>query len=425
MTKKADKKTVLIIGGGFAGLTLAKQLPPKYFDIILIDKNNYHQFLPLIYQVATCGLESSAISFPFRRNFQSQKNFRFRIAEAKQILPEENAIDTTVGKIEYDYLVIAAGTQTNFFGMKNIETQAFAMKTVPEALALRNTILCNIEKALNLPNPEDRKKYLNIVIAGAGATGVEIAGALAEMKRYIFPKDYPELDLDELQIYLVEASNKTLAVMSEKSSHVSQKYLEKMGVNILLNTSVTDYTDDTVFFNDGTSLPSKTFIWTTGVKAVSLEGLPKETVQARGRIAVNEFNQVQGFKNIFAIGDICVQANQDKRFPNGHPQVAQVAIQQAKYLAKNLTKIEHSKEAKPFSYINKGSLATIGRNKAVADFPFMHMTGFWAWFVWAVIHLLSIVGVKNKLQVMLDWTQKYWSYDDSLRLIMKAKYPNR
>ncbi len=422
MKPQQKKPTVLIIGGGFAGLRFADKLSEKYFDIVLIDKHNYHQFHPLLYQVATCGLEVSAISFPFRKNFQKKKNFTFHMAKVFSIIPAEKAIETSIGKLSYDYLVVAAGTQSNFFGMNNIETSAFPMKSVTEALALRNVLLENIETALNISLPEERKPYLNIVIAGGGATGVEIAGALAEMRHYIFPKDYPLLNIDEVQIYLMEASPKLLASMSEKASSTARKYLEKMGVKVMTNTVVADYKEDVVLLKDGATIPCKTLVWTSGVKAVLFNGIPAEAMESRGRIFVDEHNKVKGCENIYAIGDICLQT--EKRYTKGHPQVAQVAMQQAKNLAANFICMKKGKKLRAFSYKNKGALATVGRNKAVADLPGIgYLGGILAWLTWSLIHLLFTMGIKNKLQIMIDWMQEYFSYDASLRLIVHPKYP--
>ncbi|MCD7901717.1 MAG: NAD(P)/FAD-dependent oxidoreductase [Bacteroides sp.] len=419
---KSNKKRIVVVGGGFGGLTLINKLDSKYFQIVLVDRNNYHQFQPLLYQVASSGLEQGSISFPFRKHFHKKKNFYFRLADVKEIDSKSNQIKTSIGNIGYDYLVLAAGTTTNFFGNKEIEEQALPMKTVEEALELKNTLLTNLEKALDCSDVETRKELLNIVIVGAGATGVEIAGALSEMRRYIIPKDYPDLKKNNLNIYLIEGSNKVLGNLSEESSANALKALKKMGVNVILNKRVTAYKDNKVIMDDESFIATKTLVWVSGVASQHFEGLPDEVVGHAGRLLVNEYNQLQNSSNIFVLGDLCLQY--EKSYPKGHPQVAPVAIQQGKLLASNLKKLEKGEALKPFKYFNQGTLATIGRNKAVADIKSLRLHGFIAWMVWMLVHLRSILGVRNKLTVLFDWIWNYLTYDQSMRFIIYVK-PNK
>ena len=380
-----DKKRVVIIGGGFGGLKLAEKLKKSKFQVVLIDKNNYHQFPPLLYQVASSGLEYNEISFPYRKIFQKRKNFYFRLAEVYGVNPKGHTIQTSIGELEYDYLVIAAGTITNFFGNKTIEEQSLPMKTVEEALALRDTLLINLEKATTCTDPDEKQALLNIVVVGGGATGVE-------------------------------GSSKLLGAMSPEASSNAKRFLEDMGVNIILQKRVVDYKDGNVFLDDGQTIPTRTLLWVSGVKAVHFDHIEGELLTRGERIIVNECNQVKGLSNIFAIGDVCWMAEPD--YPNGHPQVAQVAIQQGELLAENLQRIEALKKPRPFHYKNLGTLATVGRNKAVADLNKVKLHGFTAWLVWMLVHLRSILGIKNKLIVLIDWIWNYFTYDRSMRFIL-------
>lgn len=418
---KTEKKRVVIVGGGFGGLKLAQKLKNSNFQVVLVDKNNYHQFPPLIYQVASSGIEPSSIAFPFRRLFQRRKDFYFRLAQVLSIMPEEKMIQTSIGKLSYDYLVLAAGTTTNFFGNKEIEEESIPMKTLSESMGLRNAILDNFERALTCATEKERQELLNVVIVGGGATGVEIAGALSEMKNFVLPKDYPDLPNSLMNIYLIESQSRLLAAMSEKSSARVLKYLRSMGVNVLLNQRVTDYKDHTVYINDGSTIATRTFIWVTGVAAQKVDKMPTESIGRGGRILVNEYNQVQGMQDVYSIGDQCLMPNADPEWASGHPQLAQVAIQQGKLLASNLKRLDKGKTLKPFRYKNLGTMATVGRNKAVAEFAGMKMGGFFAWLMWLVVHLRSILGVKNKFIVFFNWMINYFSYGQSLRLIMYAK----
>lgn len=420
---KTDKKRVVIVGGGFAGLEIIKRLRDSGYQLVLVDKNNYHQFPPLLYQVASAGLESNSISFPFRKMFQHYEEFYFRLAEVKAVNFDENTIETSIGSISYDYLILAAGTETNFYGNERIKETAYPMKTSVEAIELRNTILTNFEKATICTDRIEKQSLLNIVVAGGGATGVEIAGALSEMKRFIVPKDYPELEPYQLSIYLVEGSDRLLGPMSKKSSANAKKSLQKMGVNIILNKKVSDYDGATVSLDDGQTIPCKTFIWVSGVTARRFENIPKEMTGRGGRLLVNEYNQVHGYQNVFAIGDLAFMTEKD--YPNGHPQVAQAAIQQGKQVAKNLKNSSEGKPMEAFHYKNLGTLATIGRNRAVADLGSFNMHGFPAWVVWLLVHLRSILGVKNKMFVLLDWIWGYCSYDQSERYILSVPFSKK
>ncbi|MDR1022521.1 MAG: NAD(P)/FAD-dependent oxidoreductase [Prevotellaceae bacterium] len=418
--QKTEKKRVIIVGGGFAGLKLAKRLKNADFEVVLIDKNNYHQFLPLIYQVASAGIEPSSILFPFRKIFQKRAHLFFRLAEVRAIFPEMNMVQTSIGKASYDYIVFAAGTVTNYFGSKHIEDIAIPMKNVSEAMGLRNALLANYERAITCATEKERQELLNIVIVGGGATGVEIAGAISEMKKYILSKDYPEMDNSELNIYLIEASDRLLSGLSKKSSESARQFLQEMGVNVWLNERVTGYENYQVTLESGKAIPTRSFIWVSGVKAVAIGNMQASVIGRGNRIIVDEFNRVKGYSNIFSIGDQCIQTT-DECYPSGHPQVAQVAIQQAKQLAENLVNLERSKPLKPFRYRDLGSMATIGRNRAVIEMGALRMKGRVAWFTWLVIHLRPIVGLRNKLIILLDWFWSYITYGNSLRFIVYAR----
>ncbi len=418
------KKRVVVIGGGFAGLKLIDKLKDKGFQLVLLDKNNYHQFPPLLYQVATAGLEANSISFPFRKMLQGHTDFYFRLAEVTGVDHIHNLVETSIGLIRYDYLVLSAGSQTNFYGNQEIQHKAIPMKSIVEALELRNTLLSNIEQATLTTDEKERKALLNIVVAGGGATGVEIAGAMAEMKKYIMPKDYPELKPSGLNVYLVEGIDRLLGPMSQQSSAKAKEFLEKMGVTIILNKKVTGYDGESVSLDDGSKIRSKTFIWVSGVMAVTFDKMGKETMGHAGRLIVDRFNRVKGMENVFAIGDISIMST-DKNYPKGHPQVAQTAIQQGKLLAENLLKLEKGEAMTAFRYKNLGTLATIGRNKAVADIGKIKMSGFFAWVVWLFVHLRSILGVKNKMMVLTEWIWNYFRYDQSERYIIAVPPPKK
>lgn len=418
--QKNEKKRVIIVGGGFGGLKLANKLKKAGFQVVLMDKNNYHQFPPLIYQVASAGMEPSSISFPFRKIFQERLDFHYRMTEVRAIVPERNLIQTSIGKAEYDYLVLAAGTTTNFFGNQRVEEEAMPMKTVSEAMGLRNALLANFERSVTCATEQERQELLNVVIVGGGATGVEIAGALSEMKRFILPRDYPDMDSNLLHIYLIEAGDRLLPGMSFNSSKQSEKFLREMGVDVCLNKKVTDYQNHKVILEDGNEIPTRTFIWVSGVSAVQIGNLNPSLLGRGKRIRVDEFNRVEGMTNVFAIGDQCLQTT-DKDYPNGHPQLAQVAIQQGELLAKNLQRLERSEKLQPFHYTNLGSMATVGRNRAVVEFKKIKIHGWFAWVLWLVVHLRSILGIRNKVMVLLNWFWNYVTYDYSLRMIVYAK----
>ncbi|WP_308268015.1 NAD(P)/FAD-dependent oxidoreductase [Prevotella sp.] len=423
--QRNQKKRVVIVGGGLGGLRLAEDLYGKGMQVVLIDKNNFHQFPPLIYQIASAGIDPSSISFPFRQIFRKRKDFYFRMAEARMVDTDKKILQTSIGKIDYDYLVLAAGATTNFFGNKNIEDWAIPMKTVPEAMGLRNALLSNLERALTCATEEERQELLNVVIVGGGATGVEIAGALSEMKRYVIPYDYPDMDSSLMHIYLIEAGDRLLAGMSQDSSKKAYDFLKSMGVDIQFGKMVTDYRDHKVIMKDGTEIPTRTFLWVSGIRANAMPGIDESHLGRGFRFKVDQYNRIPGLEGVFVIGDQCLQTT-DEAYPNGHPQVAQVAIQQAKNLAKNLKKINEGQAESSltaFKYKNLGSMATIGRNKAVVEIGKFRSQGFFAWILWLIVHLRSILGVKNKMMVLLNWLWKYVSYNDSIRMITYATKP--
>lgn len=413
---------IVIVGGGFAGLNLAKTLEDKPgHEITLVDQNNYHFFPPLLYQVSTAFIEASNISYPFRRMFQSKSHFNFHMGTLKQIHPEKNTIETDKAELYYDFLVLAMGTETNHFGMENVKRAALPMKSIDDALELRNHVLLRLEEAAESSDPAERERLGNIVIAGGGPTGVEIAGMLAEMGGNIVKKDYPTAASRGLgKIYLVDALDRLLAPMSAKSQQEAAKVLKGLGVNILLNTAVKDYVDQRVIFSNGESIPSATLIWTSGVIAREAPGLPEGSTARGRRIKVDEFNRVSGLANVFAIGDLCIQES-DPKFPQGHPQLAQVAIQQGTLLAKNLMRIGDGTAMKPFLYNDKGSMAIIAKYKAVVDLPKGFFKGFFAWLVWLFIHIIPIAGFRNKLKLAFNWFWSFATNDPTLRLIIRPE----
>ena len=420
---KHDKqKRVVIVGAGFAGLTLAKKLAAKFFQVILIDKNNYHQFQPLLYQVATSGLEPSSISFPLRKIFQKRRNVFIRMTKVSSISPETKTVHTEIGDVDYDYLVLAHGATTNFYNNRQLQENAFSMKSVSEALLLRNSLLQNYEQALNAENEEKRSSFLNVVIVGGGPTGVELAGAIAEMKKKILPKDYSELNFRQMHIHLLEAAPRLLNGMSESSGKTVVDYLEQLGVEVHSSTAVKDYDGERVSLSNGKIINSHCLIWAAGVKGVAIPGIPQKSIAANNRLFVDQYNKVRDSEDIYAIGDIALMQND--AWTKGHPQVAQVAIQQAVLLAKNLENAQAGKSLKPFQYNDKGSLATVGRNLALAEIGKIKLKGFVAWFVWMAVHLMSIIGVKNRLFILINWMWLYLTYDQSLRLIIKPTFKN-
>ncbi len=415
--KDLGKPRVIIIGGGFAGLEVAKGLRDANVQTVMFDRYNHHTFQPLLYQVATSGLETSSIVFPFRKRFSTYRDFHFRLGEVTQIRPNENYIETSIGGIDYDYLIIATGATTNFHGNTELQARTMAMKSIADAITIRNQIIRNMEYALLYDDQEFMNSFLDFVIVGGGPTGVELAGALAELKNNVFPKDYPELDLSQMDIYLVEGSPRLLNGMSEPAGRKAQEYLEEMGVKVHTSTVVKSYDGYTLEFTNGNKLITKSVIWAAGVKGNPVAGIRPESIGRANRIKVNRFNQVLGYENIFAIGDVAVMEG-DEKFPNGHPMMAPPGMQQGKLLAKNLRRQLAKKSMKPFRYTDRGYMATVGRHKAVVDMKLFRFQGFFAWFVWMFVHLMSIVGFKNKLFTFWSWAWSYLSFDRSNRLII-------
>ncbi len=408
---------VVIIGAGFAGLNLIKKLGNKPFQVIIIDRYNYHCFQPLLYQVATGGLEPSSIAHPIRKFANDYNNVLLRVAEVSAINAKENYITTSIGDISYDYLVLATGTKTNFFGKTGAAQNAMELKSIPDALDLRTRILENLEKALLTTELSERDRLMNFVIVGGGPTGVELAGALGELKKHVLIKDYPELDLRRMQINLIESSSEVLDAMSDEASAKSRTYLEELGVSLWLNTKVNEYDGSTATLNNGESIATATLVWTAGVESALPDGLPAELLGRGKRVKVNEFNQILGYENAFAVGDACLQT--EPNFENGYPQIAPVAIQQATQLGKNLLRITQNQAPTPFSYHHQGNMATVGRNRAVVDLKLFKSQGLFAWFVWMFVHLITLIGFRNKLIVFTNWFWNYLSYDRHLRLIIR------
>jgi len=419
---------VVIAGGGFGGLRLARKLNNKAgLEVTLLDRFNFHQFQPLFYQVATAGLDASNISFPLRKAFHKSKNVRVRLGELREVVIAENKIVTDNGDIPYDALVIATGAGTNFFGNQQLQQYAFPMKSTVEAVQLRNHLIQNFENA-SVAEPVNRESLLTVVVVGGGPTGVEVSGAIADMRAYVLPKDYPELDFRQMKIYLLEGSPKTLGTMSEASSMQSRKYLEKLGVTVMTGSVVKEYDGKTVTLSDGKTIASSTVIWAAGIKGNVPAGIQPDIIVRGNRIKTDRHNQIQGTQNVYAIGDIAYM--ETPLYPHGHPQVAQVAMQQADALAENLQRIESKSSLRyEFEYYDKGSMATVGRNLAVVDLPKpkLHFGGFFAWIIWMSLHLMLILGVKNRFFVFCNWLYNYFTRDQSLRLIFKnpASVQNR
>lgn len=411
------RKKIILVGGGFAGLHLAKRLNNEDFDVLLIDKQNHHQFQPLYYQVASARLEPSNISFPFRKIFQKSGNIQFRLAEVTKIIAAESKIETSIGDYHYDYLVIASGCKTNFFGNQQISKHALSMKTTEEAIEIRNNILISFEKII-WAEEKDKEALLNIVLVGGGPTGVELAGAFAEMRNHILPRDYPHIDFSKLKVILLEGSKHTLNNMSEEAKKASRKYLEELGVIVKTEVIVTHYDGKIATLNNGEFLPSANLIWAAGVTGNIIEGLQPEII-TKNRYKVDRYNKIVGAQNIYAIGDIAYM--ETPLYPNGHPQLANVAINQGKNLASNFLKLFKGKELKEYEYKDLGSMATIGKRRAVVDMPFVKFHGFFAWFVWMFLHLMLILSVRNKIIIFFNWAWSYMTKDSSLRLILKQK----
>jgi len=407
-------KRIVVIGGGFAGINFVKEMRYTPYQIVMIDRHNYHTFQPLLYQVATAGLEPDSISYPLRRTLSISEDFIFRMAEVKNIVPEKNYIETSLGDISYDYLVICTGSKTNYFGNKRLEKNTWPMKSVPEALNLRSMIIQNFEDAL-IADAETRKALMHYVIVGGGPTGVELAGALAELKKNAFRSDYPELEIDQMEIWLAEADNRLLAAMSPQASQKAREYLEKMGVKVMLGTRIEDYDGENLVYNNGQSVKASTVIWAAGVSGNFLGGLHPDAVNRAGRIRVDAYNTVIGYDNIFALGDVACMESEE--LPRGHPMLAQVAIQQALNLAENLDRDSDMKT--PFRYKDLGSMATVGKNRAVVDLPHIKFQGVFAWFVWMFVHLLALVGFRNKFITFVNWVYSYLKFDKGIRLIIR------
>lgn len=414
---------VVIVGGGFGGLMLARQLVKSDYQVVLLDRNNFHQFQPLFYQVAMAGLEPSSIVFPIRKFFQKINNVYIRVTEVTGIEMENNRLQTPLGIVNYDYLILATGAHTNFFGNAKIASKAISMKSVSEALYLRNRILEDYERALTITDFDERQGYIDIVIVGGGPTGVEIAGALAEMRKYILPKDYPEMNTSEIDIHLIQSGDQLLKGMSPQSAEKALKFLKELNVNVILNNRVMDIDGEFVYMKNGETIRSRKIIWAAGIIGSLIPGLPEPSIARGNRVRIDEFCKVEGAKNIFAIGDLAYR--EDERFPEGHPQVAQVAMQMGKYLGKYFRALSKGKPLTPFQYVDLGSMATIGRNKAVVDLPKFHFQGFFAWLVWLFIHLYQLIGVRNKFIVFFNWIWSYFTYDQSLRLIIRPFIPEK
>jgi NADH dehydrogenase len=411
-----QREKVIIAGGGFAGVQLARHLDANIFDVLLIDKVNHHMFQPLFYQVATSQLEPSSISFPLRKIFQNKKNIQIRLAEVTSVEPDTNTVLTSIGNFNYDYLVLATGCKTNFFGNDELMKNSMALKSTYDAIKIRNEVLQGFEDLLSADEAE--KEYLlNIVIAGAGPTGVELAGAFAEIKRNVLPKDFPRLDLKDLKIILLEGGSHTLNNMSDLAKRTSEKYLLKMGVDIRKNIFVKNFDGRTILLSDGSTIKSKKIIWTAGITGNLVKGIKDDAILKNSRIKVDRYNLIHGYSNIYAIGDLAYM--ETPKYPHGHPQVANVAINQARNLAKNLKVLLYHKPMKQYEYHNLGTMATIGQNKAVVDLPFMRFKGYFAWLIWMFLHLMLILSVRNKLIIFINWAWSYISRDTSLRLILK------
>lgn len=413
-----NKPRLVIVGGGFAGLNLARNLKRADLQIIVLDKNNYHTFQPLLYQVATAGLEPDSIAYPLRKILRKQKNVIFRMAEVTRVLPASNEIETSIGRIRYDYLAIATGSKPNFFGNEALSRKVMTLKSIQDAFDLRNFILQRFEQALLTSDMAERDAYQTFVIVGGGPTGVELAGALGELQRHILPHDYPELDLRRMQIHLVEAAPRVLPTMSPSASDSARKFLENLGVTIWLGKPVSNYDGHSVYLPDGKTIRSETVIWTAGVLGAPIAGLPATALAHNGRIYVDELNAVKGLENIFALGDIAAMATE--KHPHGHPMVAQPAIQQGRHLAANLRRRLRDEPMRPFVYSDPGDLATIGRNRAVADLGRLRFQGFTAWLLWIFVHLMNLIGFRNKLVVLINWVWNYFTYDRGIRLIFRG-----
>ena len=415
--KHTHQPKIVIIGAGFGGITIAKSLKNKPVEVLLIDQHNYHNFQPLMYQIATGGLEPDSIAYPVRRIFREQDNISFRMAKVERVEATAKVLHTSIGDISYDYLVIATGSTNNFFNFEPVKNKLLTLKSIPDALNMRSYIYQNLEKALANAGQQPIEELMNVAIVGGGPAGIELAGALSEMKHYVLPKDFPDLDFSKMEIHLYEMAPKLLSAMSEQASKKTLLYLQNLGVNVFLNAKVEGYDGSVLKIADGESFKTDTVIWTAGVKAAPIEGLPEDSITGGSRIVVDEFNEVKNVKDIFAIGDVAACINKEN--PKGLPMLAPVAQQQGKHLTKNLMRRVKNKPMKPFKYFNKGIMATIGRNKAVVDLPGWKFQGTFAWLVWMFIHIMSLVGFRNKVGAFLDWMANYFTYDKPLGLIIR------
>ncbi|MBQ4278735.1 MAG: NAD(P)/FAD-dependent oxidoreductase [Rikenellaceae bacterium] len=418
-----DRKRIVVVGGGFAGITLARNLSRRLFQVVLIDRNNYHQFQPLLYQVATSSIKPGDIAFPFRKIFRHRRNVHFRMAEVTGVLPRERTVETTAGSLAYDYLVLATGSVTNFYGMEGVEAGAFPMKDLTDALAIRNQILLSLEKASLALGEAERRPLFNVVVVGGGLSGVELVGALAEMKRYILPKDYPDLPVDQMNIMLVEGSDRLLPTMHPDISARAERLLGRMGVRVILNTQVTDYRAGRVIFKDGSFIPSRNLVWTSGVRVEPIEGIDERRIGPGGRIQVDRFNRVAGYSRIFAVGDAAMARTDDH--PKGYPQVAREAIEEARHLVRNLEAHARGEGITGYTYHEYPTMAAIGRNKAFVQFKRFRMGGFMAWLAWAVVHIAFVLGVQNKLSIFIGWAWNYLTYDQPNRIIVRTQASRR
>ncbi len=417
---ESNQPRVVIVGCGFAGLELAKGLKKADVQVVMLDRNNYHTFIPLLYQVATAGLEPSSISYPIRKIFKNQKNFLYRMADVEAIHPERNQIVTDIGRVHYDYLVLAHGSRANFFGNDEIRENCLGLKSVNQALNLRSAILKSFEKSLLTNNSKEQKALMNFVIVGGGPTGVELSGALGELKNKVLPKDYPELDLSKMQIYLMEGMDRLLPAMSNISSERALKYVKEFDVHVYTNTMVKKFDGSTVHYKqkdqEEQAMAANTLVWAAGVKGRETEGLDEQSVGKSNRLLVDRYNKLYGYNNIFAIGDLAIMHTEN--YPSGHPQLAPVAMQQGQLLAKNLIRYFRNESMEQFEYFHKGAMATVGRNRAVAELPRFKLGGIMAWFVWMLVHLMMLIGFRNRLVVLVDWIWNYFSYDRGIRLIL-------
>lgn len=411
------KHKIIIIGAGFGGITLAKSLKNKHVEILLIDQNNYHNFQPLMYQIATGGLEPYSIAYPVRRIFRNRENIRFRMTKVKSVNTDVKKIKTSVGSFEYDYLIIATGSKSNFYDFDDIKKILFPLKSIPDALNMRSFIFQNLEKSLTKQSDESLEEILNIAIVGGGPAGIELAGALAEMKQYVIPKDFPDLDISKLSINLYQSAPKLLKTMSDEASERTLEYLKNLGINVFLNSRVINYDGDKLSLSDGSSFATDTLIWTAGVKGAPIKGLPKKAIDNSGRILVDTFNRVRYTESVFAIGDVASHITEEN--PRGLPMLAPVAKQQGKLLAKNISRLISKKTITPFEYKDRGVMATIGRKKAVVDLPNYKFQGSFAWFLWMFVHIMSLVGFRNKFVAVFDWIANYLTYDRPLGLILR------